>query len=37
MKKEDYCKLCGERLDKNEDTALYYCIKCTKMLEKKYR
>ena len=26
---KDACKLCGEKLDKKEGDALYYCLKCS--------
>ncbi len=26
---ENMCRLCGEKLDKNEGDALYYCLKCS--------
>lgn len=25
---EDVCKVCGEKLEKKDDSALYYCMKC---------
>ncbi len=34
MKEEGICNLCREKLDKNEGSALYYCLTC---LEKQRR
>ena len=31
--KEDSCKLCGEKLEKNEGDALFHCMKCSKERE----
>ena len=28
METKNVCELCGEKLDKKEDSALYYCLKC---------
>jgi len=25
---KDNCKKCGDKLDKKEDDALFYCMKC---------
>jgi len=28
MEKENFCVVCGEKLKKKENSALYYCMKC---------
>ena len=32
---EKACKICKEKLDKKEGTALFYCIKCGEEMKKK--
>ena len=31
---ENACKLCGEKLEKKEGDALYYCMKCNESNER---
>ncbi len=33
--KENFCNLCGEKLQKKEGDALYYCLKCKEETDEK--
>ncbi len=31
------CKACGEKLDNKQDDALFYCLKCQDMVNRKLK
>ncbi len=31
---QNYCKLCGAKLENRSEDALYYCMKCNKQTNK---